>query len=276
MAAVKIARFRMTSQLDEAALTNEAAVLVVCAASSIAERISGRQFGLAIEIGVPETGATVITAYNHGLAPAGTVLVGGSGLPDVDGVHEYVAIDANTIRLTTVEAMIPFETGRIAVPSVARARVYDMVANIHPGPVAKVSEVRMRAASTGGDGPFPTTAALGEDEWHCDTRTPNLSGEIEVYKNVTVQRRLRGMINPVSQKVMKEIEVSYFAGFPSSIPEDLATAISSVATTIATDPNGGFQSENFEDYSYQKVDPATLRAIPSSAISVILGYRATA
>jgi hypothetical protein len=273
VAAVRLARFREISGLTADSMSDASAISALNAATAIANRIAGRNFGHAIE-GVFQSGSAARLRINgHRLPNSGSVFIAGTGIATLDGEKSFTRVDENTISIASVTVPATYQNGWIASQFVSRARVMDAVAVVNPGPIALVKEVRSRAAAESGLGPFPASMTLNVNDWYCDTRVPNLRCDVEVYKDTTVYRRYRGLINPVAQTVLREIEVTYYAGFTTGVPDDLQVAITAFAQAIDTDPDGGYGSESFEDYSYQRLEPATVRALPTSAISVVLGYR---
>lgn len=273
MAAITISKFRLVTGASEATLSLDAAVQAVLMATSMANRLTGRYFGHAIESVAQDGSDVLLTVYGHGQQGTATVLILGTGVAELTGEVECTVVDAHTLRVAGVTSDYIEGRGMIAMPMIRQSQVIQNMAIVAPGPVAMVKEVRARVAQVGSDGPFPLTSVMQTSDWYCDTRSPNLRGELEIYASTEVYRRVRGLINPVLQKVLRELEVTYYAGFASGMPDDLAGAIAAFAQVIASDPSGLFQSENFEDYSYQKMDPAMMRAMPTSAMSVILGYR---
>ena len=272
MAAVRLERFRLVSGLSESQLPSDQAMLALRSASVLANGFCGRHFGDVIESVHASGGNALVSIPGHGFAPSGTVLLLGTGNPELTGEVTYQVIDESTLSVAEVSIAQPITKGLAAKRIVSKSRVMDMIATIAPSPVAMVKEVRMRSVGQD-DGPFPSSSLLVSSEWFCDTREPSLSGELEVYRNVLVRKRVPGMIQPVVQRSLKEIEVTYYAGFIRGIPEDLQTAICSIAKELATDSSGQFAQESYEDYSYQRMDPELLRRLPASALSTLARYQ---
>jgi hypothetical protein len=272
MAAVRLDRFRLISGLSESQLPSDLALLALRSASVLANRFCGRHFGDVVEsISASGSNATILIP-GHGFDPSGTMLLLGTQNPGLTGEVAYQVVDESTLSVAGVTTTQPITKGFAAKRIVSKSRVMDMIATIAPSPVAMVKEVRMRSVGQD-DGPFPSSSALVSSEWFCDTREPSLSGELEVYRNVLVRKRVPGMIQPVVQRSLKEIEVTYYAGFIRGIPEDLQTAICSIAKELATDSSGHFAQESYEDYSYQRMDPELLRRLPASALSTLARYQ---
>jgi hypothetical protein len=272
MAAVRLERFRLMSGLAESQLSSELALLAIRGATVLANRFCGRHFGDVVESVTPSGTNATLSIPGHGYDPSGTVLLLGTGIAGLTGEVSYQVVDESTLSVSGVTISVPITKGFAAKKIISKSRVMDLVATISPSPVAMVKEVRMRSVGQD-DGPFPSSSTLANSEWFCDTREPSLSGELEVYRNVLVRKRVPGMIKPVVQRSLKEIEVTYYAGFIRGIPEDLQTAICSIGKELATDSAGGFAQESYEDYSYQRMDPELLRRLPASALSTLARYQ---
>jgi hypothetical protein len=157
-------------------------------------------------------------------------------------------------------------------------KVLDSVATLAPGPICRVSEVRLRTGIVDSNGPFPDDSVMTTSQWHMDTTIPDLSCELEVYGNTAVFKRVPGLINPVRSRITKEIQVSFYAGYVYGVPYDLQAAIAAMASELGssggvTSVGGYIQSESFEDYSFSAGDAAELRNIPTSAIATLMRYQ---
>lgn len=278
MAAITLEKFRLVSQLNDAALPREQAIQALIAGSGVARQVTGREFGHAIEFAeqIPTTDNVAITIFAHHLPESGTVYVRGTGVVALEGLLAYDVLDVNSIMISDVTlAEKVIQKGVVCVPCTKQARVVEGVAVLEPGPVAKVTEVRLRSADYGnGDGPFPDGSIIDSSRWYIDTTSgPSWNGEIEIYGNSTVYKRVPGMINPVKQKARRESLTTFYSGCFLGLPDELAVAIASIAKEIAQDPSGSFQSENYDYYSYQRMDPSLVSKLPTSAIATLYSYR---
>ena len=272
MAAVRLDRFRLVTGTPESQLSSEAALMALRSASSLANQFCGRYFGDAIESINPSGQNVLVSIPGHGYEPNGKVLLVGTSNAGLTGEVDYQVLDESTLLVPGVSIAQPIQRGFAAKRIRSKLRVIDSLAVIAPGPVAMVKEVRMRSLDDFA-GPFPDSSILASSEWFCDTREPSLSGELEIYRNVLIRRRVPGMIQPVVQRAWKELEVTYYAGFIRGVPEDLQSAIAAIAKELAIDPSGAFQQESYEDYSYQRLDAHLLRQLPASAISTLVRYQ---
>lgn len=273
MSFVRLDKFRLATGIDETQLPRDESLNLLAVASSIANRFCGRDFGLAIEYAVQDGSNVAISVPYHGLKESGSVYIQGTGVAGLTGEIPYTVVDQHTIRVASVTVASMVEKGVIARPCVAKARVIENVAIVSRGPIALVKEIRSRALSSDST-PFPSAGALPTSAWYCDTREPNLVGEIEVYQDTQMRRRVPGMIRPVLVTSLREIEVQYYAGFVFGVPEDLQSAVCAIARDLHKDPSGAFQQESIEDYSYSRLDPQLVRKVPTAAISTLMGYQA--
>lgn len=277
MSIIRVDQFRTITGVTASVMSNETVSAAIKAASDMANRIAGRCFGLAIDLVSADGANAMITACGHGLPPTGSVYIQGTGIVALTGEVAYTAVDENRIRIAGVTVSSPVvHAGMIGVYFREKYKVLDSVATLAPGPVCSVSEVRIRSGIAGTDGPFPDESVLNEASWYMDTDVPNLSCELEVNANVAIYRRVPGLMNPVRQRVTKEIQVAFFAGYVFGVPYDLQAAIAGMASELGSGNAliGGYvQSESFEDYSYSAGDVASLRNIPTSAIATLLRYQ---
>lgn len=277
MSIILVDQFRAITGVSASVMSNELVSAGIKAASAMANRITGRFFGLAIDLVAADGADAIITSCGHGLPPTGKVYVQGTGITALNGELTYTVVDANRIRIAAVTVSAPVvRSGMIGVYFRSTYKVLDAVATLLPGPVCSVSEVRIRSGIAGTDGPFPDESVLAESAWYMDTSVPNLDGELEVNANVGIYRRVPGLMNPVRQRVTKEIQVAFFAGYVYGVPFDLQAAIAGMASELGSGNAlvGGYvQSESFEDYSYSAGDIAALKNIPTSAIATLLRYQ---
>lgn len=278
MATITLERFRLITGLSDSAIGSQEAIQAICAGSGVARRITGREFGHAIEF-AEQIDATdvLLRIYRHQLPDTGSVYIQGTGISGLVGELEYTAIDQDHIRIEDVSvASRVVNKGVVCIQATNQYHVAEGVVVIEPGPVAAVSEVRLRrmtAMASGSGDPFDDDSVALATDWYIDTSKPNWRGELEIYAATQVWKRVRGMINPVKQKARREAKITYFAGCALGVPDDLMTAIAAISKEIAQDPSGVFQSENYDYYSYQRADPAMIAKLPTSAISVLFSYR---
>jgi hypothetical protein len=273
MSFVRLDKFRLVTGIDESQLPRDSALQVLSVASSIANRFCGRDFGLAIEYVVQDGAYAAISVPWHGLKSSGSIYIQGAGISGLTGEVQYTTVDQHTIRVSGVTVSSMVQSGLIARQRIARARVIENVAIVGNGPIAFIKEIRSRALSSDTT-PFPEAGQLDSKDWYCDTREPNLAGEIEIYRDLQIRRRVPGMIRPVAVKSLREIEVTYYAGMVLGVPEDLQSAVCAIARDLQKDPSGAYQQESIEDYSYSRLDPQLVRKVPTSAIATLLGYQA--
>ena len=279
MASITLAKFRLVSQLSTEMLSTESAIQALCSGTGVARRITGREFGHAIEFAEQITGTTdvKIQIYGHHLPSSGTVLVGGTGIAGLTGLLPYTVIDQNSIRIAGVTLATRVTVGIVCPKITAMARVTDQVAVLSPGPIARVSQLRIRIGNMlVAGGPFPDSTIAPTDSWYIDTSEPSWKGEVEIFTNTTLYKRVAGMINPVKQRSRREVQATFYSGCLLGIPEDLETAIATISAEIAKDPSGAFQSENYDYYSYQRMDPAMVAKLPTSAVATLFSYRSLA
>lgn len=276
MASITLAKFRLVTQLSDDVLPREQAIQAMCAGSWAARRITGREFGHSIEFAkqIPATNDVAIEIFGHKLPDSGKVLMGGTGVVALTGVLDYVSIDKDHIKVANVTLATQIACGVVCPQVIAQSRVIEQMAILQPGPVARVIEVRIRRGSMlSGGGPFPDSSIAPTTAWYASTASPSWNGELEVYGNTESFVRRPGMINPVKVRTKREIQAVYYAGCLLGMPDDLETAIASVGSELAKDPSGMFQSENYDYYSYQRMDPEMISKLPMSALATLYSYR---
>jgi hypothetical protein len=215
----------------------------------------------------------VIKVYGHGLPESGTVFIQRTGVSGLDGEVDFIRVDDNRIAVFgTFTVVTPVTKGLLFVRKTAQTSVVGCVARVAPGPVAKIIDIRERCGERGG-GQFPEEFILDESAYACDFENQSLTTRIEVYERVGRLLRIPGRIRPIKDRRLSELQVNYYAGFPGGVPDDMQVALAAFAKTIAADPTGSMQSENFEDYSYSTATAEIIRQLPTSAISVIMRYR---
>lgn len=279
MSIIRVDQFRAITGVSSSVLSDDLVQSGIKAASAIANRVTGRYFGQVIDLVSADGSDAVITICGHGLPPTGKVFIQGTGIVALTGEVTYTAIDANKIRVAGVTVSTPvLRTGMIGANFKGKFKVLDSVVVLAPGPVCKVSEVRLRTGVVDSSGPFPDDSVLSTSAWYIDTTVPDLVGELEIYVNTAIYRRVPGFITPQRQKVTKEIQVSFYAGYVYGVPYDLQTAIAAMASELGSNGGvalvGGYvQSESFEDYSYSAGDVSELMNIPTSAIATLMRYQ---
>lgn len=274
MASVSLDKFRSVSGLSDTAMSTDNAIQAITTASALANRLTRRYVGDVIEYVRPTSSNTkaLIKVHGHKLPATGKVFLSGIGVPALTGVVSYTALNEHEIEIAGVANAPSVERGILCRQFKTRGRVFSGVAVMMPGPICFVEQIRNRLSGVVG-APFQDGSEMNAEDWYCDVSSPNMSCEIEIYRDVLVRRRVANRINPVVDRAKAEIEATYYAGFANGIPADLETAICAIAKEVAMDPSGSFQSENFEDYSYQRADPEIVRKMPTSAISTLISYR---
>lgn len=276
MACVSLEKFRLITGLSETAMSSDKAIQAITTASALANRLTRRYIGGVIEYVRPNESntAAILKVHSHGLPSTGKVFLSGIGTAGLNGVVSYTTVDEHQIQIAGVISAPTVEKGILCKQFKTRGRVFSGIAVMMPGPICFVEEVRTRLSANVG-APFADGSEIIANDWYCDVSSPNMSCEIEIYRDVLVRRRVSGRINPVVDRSRSEIEATYYAGFAHGIPADLESAVCAIAQEVADDPSGRFQSENFEDYSYARADPEVVRKIPTSAIATLMNYRPT-
>ncbi|XZE35406.1 hypothetical protein SH501x_000897 [Pirellulaceae bacterium SH501] len=278
MAAVRLSAFRLITGLTVDVLPDDKAILALRSATAIVNRMTGKYIGHVVESvtalagEVAGTGA-VLKVYGHGLPESGTVFVQRTGIAGLDAEVEFLRIDEDRIAvLGTFTISAPVLKGLLFVQKSAQTSVSGCIARVSPGPIAKIIDIRERTGERA-NVQFPEESILDESAYACDFENQSLTTKIEVYERVGRLLRVPGRIRPIKDRRLAELQVNYYAGFPIGIPDDMMVALSAFAKTIAQDPTGSMQSENFEDYSYSMATAEIVRQLPTSAISVIMRYR---
>ena len=277
MASITLDKFRLVTGLTDAVINRQSAMQAIASGSAAARLITGREFGHVIEYAeqVPTTTNVVISILSHKLPETGKVFIHGTGVAGLTGVLDYTVVDSDKIQIAGVtlsERIV--NKGVVCVQTKAQFRVTEGVVVLERGPVAKVTEVRIRKGDHDlASGPFDAASIIDSSKWYIDTASPCWNCELEVYGPTTVFTRRPGRINPVKHKSRRAAQVVFYSGCFTGIPDDLTTAIAAISKEIAQDPSGMFQSENYDYYSYQRMDPAMVAKLPTSAIATLFSYR---
>jgi hypothetical protein len=274
MSLMTLDEFRLATQLGEDDLPRERAVQAMASASGLANGLTQRYFGHAVEWARTVNSQTHVLVYRHGLAPTGRVYIGGN--TPISGARDYAVVDRDTIWLTnvTLQAGVSVTGVRMAVEKSYECRVISGEVVIPEGPIVSVTEVRRRRNTVG----IPTDSGtvLLETEWYFAglPGDPVLDGVIEVSGRTYTTRRRPGYILPVRESNTTDLRVTCFVGYADAVPFDLVEAACKIGKTLVMDISGGqFQSESFEDYSYSRLDPNVVMQLPTSALGVVTRFR---
>lgn len=277
MSAITLDEFRTITGMDEASLPRTTLIPKLAAATAIANRMSNRIFGHAIESIQTSGSDVVITVMRHGLPSSGKVYLSDTGAAGLTGAVSYTKIDADSIRVAGVTVASAIEgRGMLAVPNAITFEVASHMVRIKPSPVAAIEDVRIRDSNWEENGAFPSSTIVDPDYYLLASDGDVCwSGELEFSKslNVSLTERRPGLIRPIKSRSRRIAKVNYYAGCVDQVPADLKEAIAAFTMAIAKDPMQDFASESYEYYSYSRLSAEEQRKLPTSAIATILRYR---
>jgi hypothetical protein len=274
MAFISINQFRIATGVDAATMADDMVGMFLGAASAMIYGLTGRNLGHVAESLVANGADIDILAYGHMMLPSGRVYVVDSGSA-LDGIHQYVKIDENNVKLLNVTLPAGVVRARLCPHYLQDLSVMESRVRPRPTPVALIDEVRVDFVFTGGDAFDESTIVAATDYYVPEDGDSTFNSEIELAPKygMPIKRRMPGYINPVRQASRRIARTSFFAGTLRDVPPDLVVAISAIARQVASDPSGEFSSESYDYYSYSRRSIEELTRYPTSAISTILRYR---
>lgn len=277
MAAIRLEQFRSITGVSEEILSRSSAIAAIKAATSFANRLSGRCWGHAIESVVSDgSGGAKIQVYGHN-SLASKVHLTGTGIAGLSGIKTVTKIDADTLGVASVAVSESSETGWLQPQFISSNQVMGDTIRLQPSPVVAIDEVRARVGPLSTAGAYPDSTIVDPTQYFLDTDAQgmNWAGELELAPGVNSVRykRVRGYMSPIRQNDKKTVRVTYYAGCAAGVPEDVAMAIAGIAKTVAGDQTGEFQSENYDYYSYSRLSAEEIRMLPTSAVATLLRYR---
>lgn len=277
MVALRLEDFRLRTGLSESVLPTALAITKLASATALAQRLSDRVFGHAIELVEDDGGDAVITAYRHGLPASGKVFLSGLSIAGLTGAVSYSRIDADSIRVAdvTVAATVEGE-GMLAVPVTKDVELLEQMVRLGPGPVAGVEELQVVGSNWEDEGEFgsaqivdPSLYYVVTDGAHCWSGEVELSSRVQTYTS----KRRPGMINAIRVNQRRKVRAKFFAGCVEWIPDDILEAIGAIAQQLVSDPLGEHNSESYDYYSYSRLSADEIRKMPTSAVATLLRYK---
>ncbi len=277
MVAIRLADFRLRTGLTESVLANDLAKVKLASATALAQRLSDRVFGHAIETVAASGGDAIITAYRHGLPASGKVFLSGLSIAGLTGAVSYTRVDADSIRVAgvTVGSTITGQ-GMIAVHVTKDVDLLEQMVRLGPGPVAGVEELRVVGSNWEDEGEFGTAQIIDPslyyvvtDGTHCWTGEVEVSSRVQTYTS----KRRPGMINAIRVNQRRKVRAKFFAGCVEWIPDDILEAIGAIAQQLVSDPLGEHNSESYDYYSYSRLSADEIRKMPTSAVATLLRYK---
>jgi hypothetical protein len=277
MVAIRLEDFRLRTGLSESVLPTALAVSKLASATALAQRLSDRVFGHAIELVEADGSDAIITAYRHGLPASGKVFLSGLSTAGLTGAVSYTRVDTDSIRVAdvTVAATVEGE-GMLAIPVTKDVELLEQMVRLGPGPIAGVEELRVIGSNWEDEGEFgsaqivdPSLYYVVTDGTHC------WSGEVEVSSRVQTytSKRRPGMINAIRVNQRRKVRAKFFAGCVEWIPDDILEAIGAIAQQLVSDPLGEHNSESYDYYSYSRLSADEIRKMPTSAVATLLRYK---
>ncbi len=277
MVAIRLEDFRLRTGLTESVLPTALAISKLASATALAQRLSDRVFGHAIELVEADGSDAIITAYRHGLPTTGKVFFSGLSIAGLTGAVSYTRINADSIRVAgvTVAATIEGE-GILAIPVTKDVELLEQMVRLGPGPVAGVEELRVIGSNWEDEGEFGTAQIVDPSLYYVVTDgTHCWSGEVEVSSRVQTytSKRRQGMINAIRVNQRRKVRAKFFAGCVEWIPDDILEAIGAIAQQLVSDPLGEHNSESYDYYSYSRLSADEIRKMPTSAVATLLRYK---
>ena len=277
MVAIRLEDFRLRTGLTESALPTELAISKLASATALAQRLSDRVFGHAIELVEADGDDALIRVYRHGLPTSGKVFLSGLSIAGLTGAVSYTREDADSIRVADVTVASEIEgEGMLAAQVTKDVELLEHMLRLNPGPVAGVEELRVVGSGWDVDGEFgtaqivdPALYYLVTDGTHCWSGEVELSDQVRTYTS----HRRPGMINRVRTNGRRRVRAKFYAGCVEWVPDDILEAIGAIAQQIVSDPLGEHGSESYEYYSYSRLSPDDIRKMPTSAVHTLLRYK---
>ena len=277
MVAIRLEDFRLRTGLSESVLPTALAISKLASATALAQRLSDRVFGHAIELVETDGSDAIITAYRHGLPATGKVFLSGLSTAGLTDAVSYTREDTDSIRVAgvTVAATIEGE-GMLAIPVTKDVELLEQMVRLGPGPVAGVEELRVIGSNWEDEGEFGTAQIVDPSLYYVVTDgTHCWSGEVEVSSRVQTytSKRRPGMINAIRMNQRRKVRAKFFAGCVEWIPDDILEAIGAIAQQLVSDPLGEHNSESYDYYSYSRLSADEIRKMPTSAVATLLRYK---